>query len=80
MIASKSCLRHYLFFLPRELRNLCVLFCFLSKNENNNGFDSIGLNFLSFDCRRAVYFSILLLYLALFSLVACFRLDEIFAY
>jgi hypothetical protein len=27
----------------------------LSKNENNNGFDSIGLNFFSFDCRRAVY-------------------------
>ena len=29
---------------------------FLSKNENNNGFDSIGLNSFLFECRRAVYF------------------------
>ncbi len=30
--------------MPRELRNLRVFVLFLSKNENNNGFDSIGLN------------------------------------
>jgi hypothetical protein len=39
--------------LPRELRQnrgTCVcLSCFLSKNENNNGFDTIGSNFPLFD-------------------------------
>ena len=65
--------------MPRELRNLRVFVLFLSKNENNNGFDSIGLNSFLFDCRRGVYF-IMPLYLALFSLVVRFRLDEIFAY
>jgi hypothetical protein len=43
-------------FLPRELRlnrGTCVcLFCFLSKNENNNGFDTIGLKFSLFDYKR----------------------------
>ena len=53
---------------------------FLSKNENDNGFDTIGLNSSLFDYRRVVFFFILLLYLALFCLVACFRLDEMFAY
>jgi hypothetical protein len=80
MIASKSCLRHYLFFLPRELRNLRVFVLFLSINENNNGFDLIGMNSFLLDYRRLVYFFILLLYLALFSLVAYFRLDEMFAF
>ena len=43
-------------FLPRELRQnrgTCVcLSCILSKNENNNGFDIIGLNFSLFDYKR----------------------------
>jgi hypothetical protein len=47
-------------FLPRELRlnrGTCVcLFCSLSKNENNNGFDTIGLNLSSFDYRRVANF------------------------
>ncbi len=29
----------------------------LSRNENNNGFDSIGMNSFLFDYRRVVYFS-----------------------
>ena len=44
------------------------LFCFLSKNENNNGFDTIGLNFL-FLTKSVWRIFILLLYFALFSLV-----------
>jgi hypothetical protein len=43
-------------FLPRELRlnrGTCVcLFCFLSKNENNNGFDTICLHSSLFDYKR----------------------------
>ncbi len=52
----KFALRHPLFFLPCELRNLRVFVLFLSKNENNNGFDLVGLNSFSFDYRRVVYF------------------------
>jgi hypothetical protein len=52
MIASIK-LRHPLVFLPRELRQnrgTCVcLSCFLSKNENNNGFGASGSNFPLFD-------------------------------
>ncbi len=43
-------------FLPRELRNLRVFVSFLSKNENINGLDLIGLSFFSYDYRRVVYF------------------------
>ncbi len=53
---------------------------FLSKNENNNGFDTIGLNSSSSDYRRLANVLLLLLYLSLFLLVACFRLSKIFAY
>ncbi len=53
---------------------------FLSKNENNNGFDLVGLNSLSFDYWCVVFSFILLTCLALFSLVACCGLDEMFAY
>ncbi len=28
------------------------LFWFLSKNENSNGFDTVGLNSFLFDCKR----------------------------
>jgi hypothetical protein len=46
-------LRHPLVFLPRELRQnrgtYVCLSCFLSKNENNNGFGAIGSNFPLFD-------------------------------
>jgi hypothetical protein len=76
---QKVALGHYLFFLPRELRNLCVLVLFLSKNENNNGFDAIGLNFFSSTvCVRYIFhFAVVP---CIVSLVVCFRLDEIFAY
>jgi hypothetical protein len=43
-------------FLPRELRQnrgtYVCLSCILSRNENNNGFDTIGLNSSSFDYKR----------------------------
>ncbi len=66
-------LRHPLSFLPRELREnrgTCVcLSCFLSKNGNNNGFDTICLNSSLSDYKRVakIHFT---LYFALFSLVA----------
>ena len=44
-----------MFFLPRELRNLLVFVLFLSKNENNNGFDLVGLNSFFCDYRRVVF-------------------------
>jgi hypothetical protein len=56
MIALKICLRALPVLLPRELRNLRVFVLFLSKNENNNGFDLIGLSFFPFDYRRVVYY------------------------
>ena len=46
---------------------MCLL-CFLSKNENNNGFGTIGLGFL-FLTKSVWRIFILLLYFALFSLV-----------
>ncbi len=39
-------------FAARIACNLCVFALFLSKNENNNGFDTIGLNSSSFDYKR----------------------------
>ncbi len=64
-------------FLPREARQnrgTCVcLFCFLSKNENNNGFDIICLNSSPFDYKRVanIYFTVV------FRIVfpGCFVLD-----
>jgi hypothetical protein len=44
-------------FLPRELRNLRVFVLSLSKNENNNVFDLIGLGSFTFDYRLVVYFT-----------------------
>ena len=43
-------------FLPRELRNCRVFVLLLSKNGDNNGFDSIGLSSFLFDYRLVVYF------------------------
>jgi hypothetical protein len=43
------------FFVARiaQNRGTCVcLSCFLSKNENNNGFDTIGLSSCLFDYKR----------------------------
>jgi hypothetical protein len=57
---------------------LCVFVLSLSKNENNNGFDTIGLNSLYLIISVWRIF-IVLLYFALFSLVVCFRMDENFA-
>ena len=45
-----------------RLRIVRVLVC-LSRNENNNGFDLVGLNFFSLEYRRVAFFFILLLYL-----------------
>jgi hypothetical protein len=59
---------------------MLVFVLFLSKNENNNGFDLVGLNSFLFDYRCVVFLFILLSCLALFFLVACCRLDEMFAY
>jgi hypothetical protein len=39
----------------------------LSRNENNNGFDLVGLNFFSLEYKRVVLFFILSLYLVSFS-------------
>jgi hypothetical protein len=64
-------------FLPRELRlnrGTCVcLFCFLSKNENNNGFDTIGLNSSSFDYKRVVKIHFTVVFRIVFP--SCFGLD-----
>ena len=68
-----------MFFLPCELRRLVVFVLFGSKNDNNNGFDMVGLNSLLYDYRRVV-FSFFFIVLALLFLVACFILDEMFAY
>ena len=65
--------------MPRELRNLRMFVLVSSKNENNNGFDLVGLNSFSFDYRRVVYFSFRCR-ISLFSLVAFFRFDEMLAY
>jgi hypothetical protein len=54
MIASTK-LRHPYLFAARIAPKPCTcvyLFCFLSKNENNNGFDTIGLNSASVDDKR----------------------------
>ncbi len=61
----------------RTVSTCMCLFCFISRNENNNGFDAIGLNFL-FLTKSVWQRLILMLYFALFSLVDCFRMGEIF--
>ncbi len=45
-----------------RVRIVHMLVC-LSRNENNNGFDLIGLDFFSLEYRRVAFFFILLLYL-----------------
>jgi hypothetical protein len=45
-----------------RVRIVRMLVC-LSRNENNNGFDLVGLNFFSLEYRRVAFFFILLLYL-----------------
>ncbi len=55
MIASTK-LRHSYLFAARIASEPCTcvcLFCFLSKNENNNGFDTNGLNSASVDDKRS---------------------------
>ncbi len=54
-----------------RLRIVRVVVC-LSRNENNNGFDLVGLNFFSLEYKRVAFFFILSLYLVSFFLVACF--------
>jgi hypothetical protein len=64
-------------FLPRELRQnrgTCVcLFCFLSKNESNNGFDTIGLNSSSFDYKRVAKIHFTVVFRIVFP--SCFGVD-----
>jgi hypothetical protein len=64
-------------FLPRDLRQnrgTCVcLFCFLSKNENNNGFGTIGLNSFSIDYKRVVKIHFTVVFRIVF--LSCFGLD-----
>ena len=64
-------------FLPRELRlnrgtYMCLL-CFLSKNENNNGFDTVGLNSSSFGYKRAANIHFTVVFRIVFP--SCFGLD-----
>ena len=49
-----------------RVRIVRMLVC-VSRNENNNGFDLVGLNFLSLEYRRVAFFFILSLYLVSFS-------------
>ncbi len=64
-------------FLPRELRlnrGTCVcLFCFLSKNGNNNGFDTICLNSSLFDYKRVAKIHFTVVFRIVFP--SCFGLD-----
>ena len=54
MIASKKLGHPYILFAranrARTVSTFMCLFCFLSKNENNNAFGIIGLNSSPFDC------------------------------
>ncbi len=56
MIASKKLGQPYLLFArancARTVSTFMCLFCFLSKNENNNGFDMICLNSSPFGYKR----------------------------
>ncbi len=56
-----------------------VLVC-LGRNENNNSFNLVGLNFFSFEYRRAAFSFILLLYLLSSFWLLVLLFDEIFAY
>ena len=51
------------FLLQLMLLKYYVFVLFLSKNENNNGFDTIGMNSSSFDYRRVANI--------LFTVVSC---------
>jgi hypothetical protein len=54
-----------------RLRIVRVLVC-LSRNENNNGFDLVGLNFFSLEYKRVALSFILSLYLVSFSWLLVF--------
>ncbi len=64
-------------FLPREMRQnrgtFMCLFCFLSKNENNNGFDTVGLNSSLFNYKRVANIHFTVVFCIVFS--SCFGLD-----
>ena len=51
---------------------MCLL-CFLSKNENNNGFDTICLNFSLFDYKRVAKIHFTVVFRIVFP--SCFGLD-----
>jgi hypothetical protein len=54
-----------------RLRIVRVVVC-LSRNENNNGFDLVGLKFFSLESKRVAFFFILSLYLVSFSWLLVF--------
>jgi hypothetical protein len=57
-------------------RTVCACMClfrFLSKNENNNGFGTIGLNSYSFDFKRVANIQFTVVFRIVFS--GCFGLD-----
>jgi hypothetical protein len=54
-----------------RLRIVRVVVC-LSRNENNNGFDLVGLNIFSLEYKRVAFFFILSLYLVSFSWLLIF--------
>jgi len=61
--------------LPRELRNLLVFVLFLSKNENNNSFDLVGLN--SFSLIIGVWCFLLFSVVSCIVVLGClFNMDE----
>ena len=52
---------------------------FLSKNENNNGFDAIGLNSSLFDYKRVANIHFTVVFRIVFPSCFWFLLDEKFA-
>jgi len=54
-----------------RLRIVRVLVC-LSRNENNNGFDLVGLNFFSLEYKRVAFFIIFVVVSRIFSWLLVF--------
>jgi hypothetical protein len=77
MIASKKLGHPYLLFArancARTVSTFMCLLCFLSKNENNNGFGTIGLNSSPFDFKHVVKIHFTVVFLIVFP--SCSVLD-----
>jgi hypothetical protein len=59
-----------------RLRIVRVLVC-LSRNENNNGFDLVGLNFFSLEYKRVAFFIIFVVVSRIFSWLLVFESKNI---